>query len=74
VCGLDQEKEENSANLAKGLRGGSGGGQDATAGGAGGARPMSGGEVLRLENKGKGAGKDCSPHGKTLAKGRAAEV
>jgi hypothetical protein len=46
VCGLDQKKEENGTNLARGLRGGSGGGRDATAGGAGGARPVSGEEVL----------------------------
>jgi hypothetical protein len=46
-----------------------GGGRDATAGGAGGARPVSGGEVLRLKNKGKRAGKDCSPHGKNLGEG-----
>jgi hypothetical protein len=42
--------------------------------GRGGARPVSGREVMRLKNKGKGAGKDCSPQDKTLAKGQAAEV
>jgi hypothetical protein len=39
-----------------------------------GDRVAHGGEILWLKNKGKRAREDCSPHCKTLAKGRATEV
>jgi hypothetical protein len=74
VRGLHLRVAEDKANSSGDSGGGLGYGRGIPSLGADGDQVAHGGEILRHKNKGKRAREDCSPHCKTLAKGRAAEV